>query len=367
MFLNPFPNAFGLDIGDLSIKAVQLRNISRRGRGQLFQPVAYRSTTLPHGLVMNGIIQEPEKVRKYILHLLEGAPPKEPRIKSDWIFASLPDVQGFLKRIEIDKKIDDIIDEDVRYAAKQHIPFEENEYYLDWQAMPQSESPNRASLLVAAMPKKVADMYTYLLESLGLGVVALEIETLAIARAMITARKTYENEARAILDLGASRSSLTIYDHDQIQYSISLPFSGELITTSLAQKCKLDYEAAERKKISIGLDYDKKSEPCWSVMIEMTDQLIEQTKQAIEFYYSHFPGSSKVTHITLCGGGAAMKRLDQIITTKLGVSAQPGHVWKNVSPNIKIHLSDEESLGYAAAIGLALRAAANPFFAGDAL
>jgi type IV pilus assembly protein PilM len=367
MFSHPFPNAFGIDLSDLSIKIVQLRNVSRRHHEHAYVPVICRSTKLPHGLIMNGIVQEPEKVRKYLQHILDGENPKNKTIKSHWAVASLPDIQGFLKRIEIDKPAEDIIDEDIHLISKQHIPFEDNDYYLDWQLMPSTPGQSTSSVLVGAIPKKVADTYVYLLESMGLGVMAIEIETLAIARSMITAKKVYENEARAILDLGATRSSITIYDHDQIQYSISLPFSGELVTTTVSQKCHIPYETAEQQKIQIGLSYDKTVEPCWMAITTITDQLIDQVKRAIDFYYSHFPGANKVTHITMCGGGASMKKLDEIMTQKLGITAQPGNVWKNLSLRKLPPLSAEESLGYATAIGLGLRAAANPFFRTDAL
>jgi hypothetical protein len=42
-------------------------------------------------------------------------------------------------------------------------------------------------------------------------------------------------------------------------------------------------------------------------------------------------------------------------------------VWKNLSAKKQIPISDEESLGYATAIGLALRAADNPFFKHDTI
>lgn len=367
MFTTPFPSAFGVDIGDRSIKVVQLRNVSRRHGSQSFEPVVIRRTTIPPGLIVNGVIQESEKVRKYLLHLLEGARPSERRISSHWVVASLPDVQGFLKRIDIEKPHEDIIDEDVYSAAKRHIPFEENDYYIDWQVMPTEEKQNISSILVAATPRKNADMYTHLLESVGLGVIALEIETVAMARSLITASKDYEHEARAILDLGAARSSVTVFDHDQIQYSLSLPFSGDRITEKISEMCHLSYEEAEAKKIQTGLEYMRDNEPCWNSVGESANELALEVQTAINFYYSHFSNTNKITHITMCGGGAAMKRLDRLLSLKLKITARPGNVWKNLSLNKKPPLDEINSLEYAAAIGLALRAAANPFFTRDLL
>ena len=69
----------------------------------------------------------------------------------------------------------------------------------------------------------------------------------------------------------------------------------------------------------------------------------------------------------MCGGGANMKKLDQILSTKLEILTCPGHPWKNLFSKKEISLTEPESLAYATAIGLALRAADNPFFTHDAI
>lgn len=364
MFMNPFPQAFGLDIGDRSIKAVQLHNASHRRRHASYDPMIARSTALPDGLIENGIIQEPEKVRGYITHLLHGRGTKEKPIKSAWVAASLPDVQGFIKRIDIDKEPDDIIAEDIQYTAKKHVPFGEEEYYIDWQILPRN-GEKTTPILLGAVPKRVADMYTYLLESLGLGVIALEIETLAIARCLITAHKVYGDEARGLLDIGASRSSFTVFDRDQIQFSVSMPFSGTSVTDAIATRLRLPIEEAERRKLAVGLAYSQKDERVWSVISQTVDGLVTHIERATSFYMSHFPRGNRITHITMCGGGSAMKRLDRVLSLKLKTEVRPGHIWKNLRSKKKLPYDDTTSLTYATAIGLALRAADNPFFSRD--
>ena len=175
MLLHPFPHAFGVDIGDLSIKLVQLRNLSLRHGRPTYELETSRSISLPPGLIINGEIQEPEKVRKYLEHLLMGSRKDMKPVRSRWVVGSIPDTQGFLKLITINKKEEEIIEEDILILAKKHIPFDEEEYYVNWQVMPEENSAN-TKVLLGASPKRISDMYTYLLESLGLGVIALEIE-----------------------------------------------------------------------------------------------------------------------------------------------------------------------------------------------
>lgn len=366
MFANPFPHAFGLDISDLSLKLVQLRNVSR-GKHPSFSLETFRSVSLPHGLIVNGELIKPEEVRKLLDILVHGEKKTNKKgIKGNWVVASLPESQSFIKLITLDKPYKQLVESDILLAAQKHIPFDPNSYYIDWHVVPMAvPDPNRTHIFIGAISKQIANSYTYLLESVGLGVIAIELEALAVARSMITASKVYHGEARAILDVGGTRTSLLVYDHDSIQFSTSLPFSGELVTTALMQSLGISYEEAEQRKRERGLDYQQDQGQGFTVLSDMVSQLIEEIQKAIHFYYTHFSHSNKITHITMCGGSANLKHLPDILTEQLGIEAVPGRAWKNLNTQKKIPLDPFDSLAYSAAIGLALRAADNPFSSRD--
>ncbi|MBI4992735.1 MAG: type IV pilus assembly protein PilM [Candidatus Magasanikbacteria bacterium] len=362
MFTNPFPNAFGLDIGDLSVKLIQLRNRSLLYREPYYELVNIRNISLPPGLIVNGELQQPEEVRQRIAKMSRGMAAKQKPVRSPWVVAALPETQSFIKMIQIKKPLAELIDADILIAAKKHIPFDEDNYYLQWQIIPNGGGQSTTNVLIGATPKLIADSYTYLLESLGLGVIALEIEALAITRSMITAKKAYLDEARVILDIGASRSCLIVHDHGIIQFSTSLPFSGEIITTAIAQALHLTNEEAEAIKLEQGLNFKQNRRNSWTALVKLTDDFVDSIKNAIDFYYSHFPEANRITRIVMCGGGSNLKRLDRIISAKLKITARPGNPWKNLSATKDIGLSPEKAISYATAIGLGLRAADNPFF-----
>jgi len=368
MFSNPFPNAFGLDIGDVSLKIVQLRNISSRTRTPTYELMGAKTADIPDGWITNGIVEKPEDVRNAIAQLLKKDVPKtiQRATKSPWVVASLPETQSFIKFITIPKPPTELLDDDVFDAAEKHIPFERNSFYIDWQIMP-SDDPITTSLIIGAIPKMIADSYTYLLESLGLGVIALEIEALSLGRAMVTAGKEYKEEARLILDLGAARSSCIVHDHDVIQLSMSIPYSGNALDTQIAKDCTLSVADARKKKQTYGLTLSGQDKKIFTILKKETDDLVAHIKNIIEFYYSHFERPNKITHITMSGGGANMKQLPEVLSQALGIECAPGHPWKNLSTKKGIGMTPEESLGYATGIGLALRAADNLFLKHDTL
>lgn len=358
-FANFFPEAFGLNIGDLSLKLVRLKRSGLAGRGA-FDIQEVRSVPLSPGLIVNGEMEQPELVRQKLLQLLGAEGDLFPRLKNKWVVADLPEPKSFLKLITIEAPPETLTDADIAFQARKHLPFELEEAYLDWQIVGPIPGARSSRVLIGAVPKIIADSYTYLLESAELNPLALEIEAVAISRTLITRSKIYSGEARALLDLGATRSSLIVYDHDTIQFNTTIPFSGELLTTAIMQALKLDYAAAEKLKIKNGLTYDKENPRYLKAVTPVSDLLLEHILKTLSFYKEHFPDTNPVTHITMCGGLANLINLNTVIASKLKISAEPANVWKNLARQPANNLDKKQGLVLTSAIGLALRAAENP-------
>ena len=355
---NPFSGAFGLDIGDLSIKLVQLVH-SAFYEGQYFKIKELRSPSLPPGLIVNGEIQQPELVRKKILYLLGKEGGNFKAIHSSWVVASLPEPKTFLKLIDVESADNILTSVDVAYQAKKHLPFELEDTYLDWQVITPTAGATKKQVLIGAVPKVLADSYTYLLESAGLNPIAMETETAAVARSMITSNKDYAGQARAILDLGGTRSNLTIYDNNSIQFSTTLNFSGEIVTAAIEQALKIEHSLAEDLKIKNGLKYDAHNPKYLTAVSGIAENLINELKTALLFYKEHFANTNTVSRVTLCGGMANWENIDNFISRQLKITAHPGHPWKNLR-NKKLYDYDKnKSLPMACAIGLALKAIQN--------
>ncbi len=362
MLSHPFPHAFGIDIGDRSVKVVQLKN-SAKFRSTTFTPVVMRMCPLEPGLVVNGLIEQPEAVRKKIEKLLKGLNRGDTPIKSPWVVASVPENHSFLKLITIpESDIDTVQSSDLIPTISQYLPVDDvQNYSIDWHIVQPETNETDVRILVGATPKRVGDSYTYLFESLGLGVMALEIEEVAIARSMVTAHKEYKEEARAIIDIGSTRTQVIIYDRDVIQFSTVLPFSGEMLTHVIMNSEKVDEAQAEKIKRETGLiiSEGKKKE---GTLLKSVTQFAHALEHTFSSYYGHNNNADRITRIVLCGGACNLEHLDTVLSQLLGIECVRGNVWKNlgIDPK-KAPMENTSALGYATAIGLALRAADNPF------
>lgn len=357
MFLsNPFSGAFGLAIDDVSLTLMQFKRHQHFRKPASFSLEILRSVELPSGAIVNGEIEQPEIVRRKLLHLLGDGKTFKP-LDSKWVAANLPESKTFLKLITIPTQDAPLTTELITSQAAKHLPFDSEDTYLDWQVV--HKDAITTSILLAAAPKKTADSYTYLLEVAGLNPLALEPEPLAITRALIS-ETTHANEAQALVHLGQTNSSIVIFDKGMLQFSSSIPFSLRTTTSILAKELGVEQAEAARLLQSHGLSTVKENPKYLSTIDKLIVDLLAKIKQTITFYHDHFDDVHPVTNIVLSGSFAELANLNVIFSQKLKISSAAGNAWVNVSDGILDEKIKKHGLSYTIAIGLALRAAQNP-------
>ncbi len=353
---NPFRGAFGLDIGDLALKLVQLSPAPAYSNDQRYTIERMGTIVLPPGYIVNGEIQQPEMVRRKLLQLL-GKDGHGSKINSPWVVADLPEPKTFLTSIEVDMPPEQITQEDIDYQCQKHLPFDLAETYLDWQIIPPNEKTRFTRILIGAAPKITTDAYTYLLESVGLQPIALEVESLAIARSLMSK----ENPAGAILDLGATRSSIIIYDAGGVRFSTTINFSGEIVNMTLTQQLKMTYDEAKDLRIKNGISYVKEKPDYLKIINESIDGLVNEVKKTITYYQDHYPRTTPTESIELCGSIAQMPNLLATLDRRLKIKIKLGNSWKKIKTEPLSDIQKKYELTMVSATGLALRALNNPY------
>ena len=393
--LNPLSNAFGLDIGDRTFKLVQVK---RRLRGKNpYRITAWNTVDVPEGVMERGDIKDMDKAVEHLTRLIRTV---KGSLYGRAVVACLPEAKTFIKIIEAPNGS---TEEDLRRAVlteiEQNIPLPPEDIYFDWQVLESEERPaepekqktkaaesdakktdagpaakgaeeqpqpaeeaapqanDTMKVLMGAAPKTLVDDYTAMLESAGLAPVALEIEATAISRAIVPANEPID-EAIGILDIGATRSSLVIYDGGALRMSISIPISGIAITRLVSESLSVSVEDAELLKRECGLDSTRCEDKMWKILLPLIDDMTEKIRNALRFYKIGFPSGKKIERLYLCGGGAQFREIDTVLSRKLTIKARRGDALTNIDAKIPREFpTKEEALGYATAIGLAMRAA----------
>jgi type IV pilus assembly protein PilM len=358
-FLNIHPSAFGIDISDLSIKVAQLKK-SKGG----FSLSSFGEFPVAPGVIERGQVKKEEEladILKQVRFKVQGK-----NIKTPYVVASLPEEQAFLQVIQLPRMSKDELESAVRFEAENYIPYSLDTMEIDFeQIVPAVDHLNHADVLLAALPKATVGSYAAALKTAGLIPLALEIESSAVARALV------QNETAPvpvlIVDLGATRTSFIVFAGYSLRFTASIAISSSMLSQSIAESLHVGLKEAEALKVQYGLEdssLESGKEVFKALLPPLTD-LVEQIKKHISYYESHAGHEhlerpvSTIQKIILCGGGASLKGIAQFLVKALRKEVGIGNPWVNILPTPLRELpplSFAESLRYTTAFGLALRA-----------
>ncbi len=375
-FLTLKPEAFGLDISDLSLKIIKLKK-----RGKFFALSSFLEKDINPNIIREGEIKDEQGLAKIIKEALPKV--KGERLKTKYAVASLPEEKAFLEVIQLPKMPMEDLKSAVIYESENYIPLPIEEVYLDSQIVPPMyDHLDHFDVLIAALPRKIVDPYLSCLRKAGLQPLALEIESLAIARALI--KKEITPFPVLLIDIGATRTSFIIFSGYSLKFTSSIPVSSQKFTEAIAKALDIDFKKADELKMKYGLNaaekvilkkktkdhqFDKEiigDKRIFEAMIPILTDLSEQIKKCLSFYQTHTShehlGSGKhdIEKILISGGGANLKGLTDFLSGELKIPVAQANPWINILPEPLREvpqLSFEDSLKYTTSLGLALRGA----------
>lgn len=367
-FLTLKQKAFGLDVSDLSLKIIKLKK--RKGGISL---ASFGEEKIKPGIVKGGEIKDENKLAEIIKAALKKV--KGEKLKTKYVIVSLPEEKAFLQVIQMPKIPKEDLKSAIIYEAENYIPVPIEEVYLDFQIVsPLHDRLDHIDILIAALPKKTVDPYLSCLKLAGLEPKSLEIESLAISRALV------KNEVAPLpillIDLGATRTGFIIFSGHALRFTSSIPVSSggfsEMIAKNLemslaeAEKLKIRYGLKEKIKLKIkdGTEMKKERNKIFEALIPPLVDLTQQIKKHLDYYQTHSghehlpPGDRTVSKILLSGGGSNLKGLSELLSEELKLPVELANPWINILPEDQKSVSGMsfgESLKYTTALGLALR------------
>lgn len=349
MLFQPRQDYLGIDISDLSLRIVQFR---RTLTGALTL-AGMSSCDLAPEIFAEGELKDANGFVTALKQMI--AKPQVGRFTTAYTVACLPETKTFIKVIDIPPMPLDEIPQAIKWEAEHHIPIPIDDTYWDWQQVgTPSKSNARLPILLGVSPKAIVDSYDDALRRASLVPVAMEIEAVAIARSLLPLDPPDNASATMIIDLGATRTSLIVFDHQTIQFTASLPISGRHVTQQIAATLSITEEQAEKAKLVCGLDPKKCHGAMREILHGTMDALVRSINEATIFYHEHFPQGHEFGEVLLCGGGANFKYIDEYMGERLKLKVERGNPWRNLGTEPP-PMKPGDLLPYTTSIGLALR------------
>ncbi|MCK5080769.1 MAG: type IV pilus assembly protein PilM [Candidatus Moranbacteria bacterium] len=340
---------FGVDFTGSSLRLLQLEN-----KGDDFEIIGWSQKKIPKGVINQGNIVKKEDFIEIFKESLESV---HGSFSGSNIMLTIPEEKVFTRVISVPSADDEkSLEETIKWETESSIPVAISELYYDWQIL--KKEKNKVDVLVMASNKDIIDNYLDIFDGLGFKVIALEPESLSMARSLIT--KKFEDYALLVY-LGTDSSNFAICKKNTPVFTANSSISGKMMTEVVVKELGVSFEKAERYKIKKGLESSQvNSKNSRIIFNSLLETLVKEMKKTIEFLQENLfskEKNKKITKIILCGGGSNLKGLSSYLTVKLRQPVTQSNPWINLNFVKKIPpISKQNSQGFAPVIGLTLKA-----------
>ncbi len=235
----------GIDIGAHAIKAVEVK-----GFGPGLTVTALNSMKTPAGAIQAGRIMDPKALGAALKSFLQ-----KNGIRGSKVIASVAGVDGVVVRvIEVPRMTPTELKEAMRYEVERSIPFAITDVEMDYQAIddgPVTDATNpNMEVLFAAAQRDLINRQLTMYQAAGLDVKAVDIEPLAVGRAIVDlSKKGLGNKNVVVVNAGASVTEVAIFKNGILRFPRSIPIAGDNFTRAISDQLGLTMEAAEDEKL----------------------------------------------------------------------------------------------------------------------
>jgi type IV pilus assembly protein PilM len=244
----------------------------------------------------------------------------------------------------------------IQIEADQYIPYALDEISLDFSILgPSPNDPGRIDVLLAASRSDNVDVRVAALEVAGIEAKIVDVEAFALenAVALLAAQGGPVGEAHvlAIMDVGATASTLSVLEDSKIIYTREQLFGGRQLTDEIQRRYGLSYEEAGLAKRQGGLPDNYEPE----VLRPFMESMAQEVNRALQFFYSSSQVGT-VDHVVLAGGCASISGIDVLVQSKVDTPTTIANPFANMTaaPRVRAEALGNDAPALMIACGLAL-------------
>ena len=346
MKLNTVGGFFALDIGTSALRVVELQH---SGKGWNLK----HYSTLPIDVKLSESSAEQDK------KLLGEAITKvvnESGVKTKNVAIGVPSQKMFASIVEVPTVSKAELNATIKYQAESYTPMKVDEAKIDWAII--GESPtnkDKTEVLVASVQNMFTEARLDLLESIGLNVVAIEPDSLALTRALLPDGVT---DGRVVLDIGENFTDLVITLGNAPRLIRSIPVGFATMVRTSRQNLNIEAQQAQQLLLKFGVKPDELEGQVLRSVDVVLKQLFGEIQKSLKFFATKYPITS-VGAILVSGYASIIPGLSDAISQNTGVISQIATPWQhvNVPASEQVNLAPI-SAQFAVAVGLAERTGA---------
>jgi type IV pilus assembly protein PilM len=300
----PSVNYVGLDIGSTSIRAVEATRTKDR-------PVInnFGQALLPEGAVIGGVVKDDKAVTAALRQIWASH-----RFRSKSVILGVAHQQVIVRPVEVSNLPPKEMRQALPFQVRDVLPLPIDQALLDFYPLEDPGSRDTVNGLLIAAPKEAVINTVRAVERAGLHVAHVDLACFAALRA--AGRLAEDTEA--VVDIGASATTIVIHTDGVPQVVRSIPRGGAEITKLMAGRFGMPTAEAEMLKCRVGLIRGEGPETV-EVITEALRPLIAEIRSSFSYYQSAHP-EGQVVRLALVGGAAQLPGLTDLLDESLKVS-----------------------------------------------
>jgi type IV pilus assembly protein PilM len=355
----------GLDIGTSCIKVVQLKRNAEQWHlvAMGLAPIPKDGQDNKNTDAMKNIL--PETIKKLF---------KETGIKTKKVVTSLSGDSVIIRYVKLPFMTTDELRAAIPREAEQYIPLNLDQVVLDFQILGETEEDGQKKLdvLLVAAKVDVVDQHLLLLKSSGLSPVVIDVDAFALENAYEVNRLEQGEETVALINLGASLTTINILEGNNTRFTRDIPVAGNEFTKEIQKEFNISFTEAEELKKSHGVismeedDFslstvsqkDDRVLRMSDVMTPILNKLLGEIRRSFDYYETQ-SRKKTVERVVLLGGSAKLKNVNRFLASKLGIPVEYFASFRNieVGKNIDTEQLAEKEFHMGVCLGLAIRQA----------
>ena len=339
----------GIDISSTTVKLLELSQSDNHYRVE-----SYAVAPLPSEAVVEKNVNQVETVGGLIRELVSRS-----NTRAQHAVAAVAGSAVIIKTIPMPAGLsEEDLEAQLTVEADQYIPYPLEEVALDFEELgPVVGRDDQVNVLLAACRQETIESRVDAIEVAGLTPAIMDVEVFAMERALAllkTQMPMANPETIAMVDIGASMTTLSVYAGGESVYTREQLFGGKQLTDEIMNRYDLSFEEAGRAKKQGGLPEDYESE----VLEPFREAVVQQVSRSLQFFLS----SSEYTEldcIVLCGGVAAIAGLAEIIEERLSTPTIVANPFADMSVGSRVNAQAlaKDAPAMMVACGLAMRSA----------
>lgn len=338
-----FSDFFALDIGTTAVRVVQLR-----GAGSTKSLVRYGSVPIDAKTAQSDSVSDQKRLADVVAQAVQQS-----GISVKDVVVGIPSNKMFATVVDFPKMTHAELEKTIQYQLDSHIPMAINESKVDWAVLGDSPAnQDSVEVLLAAVSNNFAEQRLDMLEGLGLNVVAIEPDGIALCRSLLPLNAT---GAYLVLDIGDKATDLVISYANTPRLVRSIPIGGSTFVKAAQQNLNIDEKQAMQFVYKFGLNPDKLEGQVYRALESNIDSLMAEIQKSIKYFSTRYNGA-QLEKIVVSGGASTLPGFPLQVANKLGIQVEIGNSWLNVAyPQSKHNDLLALSNHFAVAVGLAER------------